>query len=278
MRVQNESTKRIIAPGKMSREYFKEVWRHRELFYFLAWRDFLVRYKQTTIGLGWAVLKPLITILAFTFVFGKLAKLPSEGIPYPLLVFSGLLPWSIFSTTLSHSSDSVVSNTNLITKVYFPRIIIPASSLLVILTEFLISFLIFIILMFWFGFAPDWRIVFLPFYLFLVVIFSFSCVLCLSALNVKFRDIRYVVPFALQFGLYISPVGFTSTLVPADGRLFFSLNPMVGIIDGFRWTLLRNEQVFYWPAQFMSVGLITILLFTSLRYFRRVERSFADFL
>jgi len=258
------------------KHYWRDLWRYRELFFFLAWRDILVRYKQTSIGIAWSVLRPLLTMIAFTLVFSKLAKLPSDGVPYPILVFVALLPWQFFSNALSEASNSLIVNSNLLTKVYFPRLIVPTSSIIVSLVDFCISLGILALLMLWYGFVPDWRILSLPLFFLLAFFASFGCSLWLSALNVKYRDFRYVVPFIVQFGLYISPVGFSSAIVPEKWRLLYSLNPMVGVIDGFRWGLLGGKAQIYWNGMMVSSLVAFVIFFFGLRYFRNMERNFAD--
>jgi lipopolysaccharide transport system permease protein len=266
----------IIEPDRIERQYWADLWRYRELFYFLAWRDLLVRYKQTVIGIAWALLRPLLTMLAFTIVFGRIARLPTEGAaPYSILVFAGLLPWQFFASSLTESSNSLVSNVNLVSKIYFPRIIIPASSVITSFVDFLISFTIFLLLVLWYHSWPSWRIVLLPVFVALAFGLAVGVGLWLCALNVKYRDFRYVVPFIVQFGVYISPVGFSSSVVPSKWRLFYSLNPVVGIIDGFRWTLIRGTQL-YWPSLGLSLGLTVALCFFGIWFFRRTERGFAD--
>lgn len=267
----------IIEAGRVERQYWKDLWRYRELFYFLAWRDLLVRYKQTVIGIAWALLRPLLVMLVFTAVFSRIAKLPSEGTaPYSVLVFAGLLPWLFFASALTESSNSLISNVNLVSKIYFPRLIVPASSVITSFVDFLISFAILFVLMFWYHYVPTWRLVFLPAFIALAVALAIGVGVWLCALTVKYRDFRYVVPFIVQFGLYISPVGFSSSVIPPKWRLLYSLNPVVGIIDGFRWTLIRGEAGLYWPSVECSVGLTAILCFAGIRYFRKTERVFAD--
>jgi lipopolysaccharide transport system permease protein len=266
----------IIEAGRAERHYWRDLWRYRELFFFLAWRDILVRYKQTVIGLAWALLRPFLTMLVFTLVFSKLAKLPSEGVPYPILVFAALLPWQFFSNAFSGAADSLISNAGMISKVYFPRLVIPASAVIVSFVDFLISGIILVGLMFWYEFIPDWRIFTLPLFIFVAFAAAMGAGLWVAALNVKYRDFRYIVPFVVQFGLYVSPVGFSSTIVPEQWRLLYSLNPMVGVIDGFRWAILGGNTPFYWPGFLLSVGLVTLLLITGIFYFRKTERGFAD--
>jgi lipopolysaccharide transport system permease protein len=266
----------VIEAGKTERHYWKDLWRYRELFYFLSWRDVLVRYKQTAIGVVWSVLRPVLTMIVFTVIFGKLAKLPSEGVPYPILVFSAMLPWQFFANSLSESAMSLVSNANLISKVYFPGLIIPASAVIVSLVDFLISFAILIFLMGWYQFPPNWRMVTLPFFIVIAFTASFGFGLWITSLNVKYRDFRYIIPFIVQFGLYISPVGFSSSIIPGKWRFLYSINPMVGVIDGFRWAVLGGESKIYWPGFMLSILLILLTLSTGIYYFRKTERTFAD--
>lgn len=266
----------IIEPNRPVLHYWRDVWRYRELFWFLVWRDILVRYKQTVIGVAWSVIRPLVTMIVFTVVFGMLAKLPSGQIPYPLLVFAAMLPWNFFSNALSEGSGSLVSNANLLTKVYFPRIIIPVSSIIVALVDFVISLVIMAGIMLWYGYWPDWRIFTLPLFLLLSCLPVAGAGLWFAALNVRYRDFRYVVPFILQLGLYVSPVGFASSIVPEQWRLLYALNPMVGVIDGFRWALLRGGAELHWPGILLSTVLCLLLLFSGLWYFRKTERVLAD--
>ena len=266
----------IIEPGRGIRHYWSDLWHYRELFYFLAWRDLLVRYKQTAIGILWSILRPFLTMVVFTIVFSKLIKLPSDNVPYPVLVYAALLPWQFFANTLAESSTSLIDNQNLLTKVYFPRIIVPASSIIVGLVDFLISLVILAGLMAWYGFTPDWRIVLLPLFLLQALVFAFGCGLWISALNVQYRDFRYVVPFMIQFGLYISPVGFSSSIVPEEWRMLYSLNPMAGVIEGFRWAITGRTAIIYWPGYWLSVLLVFLICISGFWYFRRMERSFAD--
>jgi len=266
----------VIEPGRGFGRYWGDLWRYRELFYFLAWRDILVRYKQTAIGVAWAILRPFLTMVVFTLVFGRLAKFPSDGAPYPILVFAAMLPWQLFSNALQESSNSLIGNSALISKIYFPRLIVPASSVAVSLVDFLISFGILVGLMVWYGFVPSWRVLFLPFFILLVLLLSLGAGFWFSAINVKYRDFRYVVPFVVQFGLYVSPVGFSSSVVPDSWRLLYSLNPMVGVIDGFRWALIGESPRLYMPGFLASIGLTAALCLYGLVYFRRTERYFAD--
>lgn len=266
----------IIEPGRSERNYWNDLWRFRELFFFMAWRDILVRYKQTAIGLSWSIIRPVLTMIVFTVVFGRLAKLPSEGVPYPILVYAALLPWQFFSTSFTDASASLIGNSNMLTKIYFPRLIIPVSTIIVNLVDFFISFLILIVLMMWYHFVPHWTILFVPLFLFLAFIASLSAGLYVAALNVKYRDFRYVVPFIVQIGMYISPVGFSSNIVPDKWKLLYSLNPMVGIIEGFRWSILGKESQIYLPGLFLSIGIVILILILSIRYFRKMEKTFAD--
>jgi lipopolysaccharide transport system permease protein len=268
--------KLVIEAGRSEQQYWKDLWRYRELFYFLAWRDILVRYKQTAIGMAWALIRPFLTMVVFTVVFGNLAKLPSEGVPYPILVFAGMLPWQFFSTALSECSNSLISNANLISKVYFPRLIVPTSAVIVSFVDFMISGMILLGLMAWYNYLPSWRILTLPLFIGIAFVASIGVGLWLAALSVEYRDFRYIVPFIVQFGLYISPVGFTSNIVPDQWRLLYSLNPMVGVIDGFRWAILGGESKLYLPGFTLSVGLVVFLLVSGIWYFRKMERTFAD--
>ena len=267
----------IIEPKTVNKQYWKDLWNYRELFYFLAWRDIKVRYKQTIIGVAWAVIRPVITMVIFTFIFEGLAGLPSEaGVPYAIMVFAALLPWHFFSHSLSESSNSLIGNVNLVSKVYMPRLILPASTVVVNLVDFAISFVILALMMLFYRFAPDWRMLTLPLFLFMAFITTYGFSLWLSALNVRYRDFRIIVPFIVQFGLYVSPVGFSSSVIPEQWRLLYSLNPMVGVIDGFRWAILGGDVQIYWPGFILSIILILIVFVSGLFYFRNTERTFAD--
>ena len=265
-----------IESGRADRQYWRDLWRYRELFYFLAWRDILVRYKQTTIGIAWALLRPFLTMIVFTIVFGTLAKLPTQGVPYPILVFAAMLPWQFFANSLSESSNSLISNANLLSKVYFPRLVLPTSAVIVSFIDFMISGIILLGLMAWYHFMPSWRIITLPFFILVAFGAAMGAGFWLSALNVKYRDFRYVVPFIIQFGLYISPVGFSSSIVPEQWRWLYCLNPMVGVIDGFRWAILGGDAQLYLPGFGLSIVFVALLLITGVRHFRAYERSFAD--
>jgi len=266
----------IIEPKKGIKHYWRELYSYRELFLFLAWRDILVRYKQTVIGIAWSVLRPLLTMIVFTIVFGKLAKMPSNGIPYPILVYSAMLPWQFFSNTISESGNSLISNANMISKIYFPRIIIPTTSMIVSLIDFFISSVILSIIMFYYKFVPTIYILFIPFLLILAIITSLGIGYLISALNVKYRDFRYIIPFFVQFGLYISPVGFSSAVVPEKWRLIYSLNPMVGVIDGFRWAIMGGKFQIYMPGFMLSIFISVMIFIIGFIYFRKTEREFAD--
>jgi lipopolysaccharide transport system permease protein len=261
----------IIQAGRTESQYWRDLWKYRELFYFLAWRDILV------IGIAWALIRPFLTMVVFTIVFSNVAKLPSPpGVPYQILVFTGMLPWQFFSGALSECSNSLINNANLLSKVYFPRLIVPTSAVIVSFVDFMISGIILLGLMAWYNFVPDWRILTLPVFVAIAFAASMGVGLWLAALNVQYRDFRYVVPFLVQFGLYISPVGFSTSVVPQRWQLLYSLNPMVGVIDGFRWAILRGKAEIYLPGFALSIGLVFLLLATGIWYFRKVERTFAD--
>lgn len=266
----------VIEAGRTERRYWLDLWEFRELLYFLAWRDILVRYKQTVIGVLWALIRPLVTIVVFSVVFGGIAKLPSDGVPYPVLVCAAMLPWQFFANAFSEIGNSLVGNANLISKTYFPRLVIPASILVVAAIDFLITFAILAALMGWYGVMPGWQVAALPLFMLVAAAAAFGAGLWIAALNVKYRDFRYLIPFIVQVGLFISPVGFSSNVVPDTWRLLYSVNPMVGVIDGFRWALFGGEAQVYWPGIALSVLLILGLLVTGLAFFRRTERTFAD--
>jgi lipopolysaccharide transport system permease protein len=267
----------ILEAGRQERQYWRDLWRYRELFRVLAWRDLSVRYKQTVIGVVWALIRPVLTMLIFSVIFGRIAGLPADGTaPYPLMVFAGILPWTFFSTGLSEASNSLVSNSNLISKVYFPRLIVPTASVIVALVDFLIGFAILMGLLAWYRFMPSWQIVFLPAFLVLAFLASIGPSLWITALNVRYRDFRYLIPFIVQFGLYVSPVGFSTSVVPEQWRLLYSLNPMVGVIDGFRWCILGGQSPLYIPSLAASAVITGFFLWFGIRQFRRMEKSFAD--
>jgi len=266
----------VISPSGGSDSFWGDLWRYRELFAFLTWRDILARYKQTTIGVAWSLLKPLVTMVIFTLVFSRLAGLSAGNSPYPLMVFAALLPWHFFATSLTESGNSLVVNSQLVTKVYFPRLIVPGSSIAVGLVDFLVSLAVYSVLMLFYRAMPDWRVVTLPLFLLLAIAASLGLGFWMSALTVKYRDFRHILPFMVQVGLYVSPVGFRSDIVPEQWRLIYSLNPMVGVIDGFRWALLGGKTPLYLPGIGLSVALTLLVLWGGLRYFRRTEQIFAD--
>jgi lipopolysaccharide transport system permease protein len=267
----------IIEPGRSEKNYWADLWRYRELFLILAWRDIAVRYKQTVIGVLWAIIRPFLTMVVFTVIFGRIAKLPSDGsAPYALLVFAAMLPWSLFSNALSESSNSLISNANLIGKVYFPRLIIPAATLVTAFIDFLISFVILIGMMIYYQFSPGWQMLLLPCFVILALLASLGPGLWITALNVKYRDFRYIIPFVVQFGLYVSPVGFSSKVVPEQWRLLYSLNPIVGVIDGFRWCILGGNSSLYLPGFLLSLVIIIFFLWLGVSRFRKMEKTFAD--
>ena len=269
----------VIEAGRAEAHYWRDVWRYRDLFFFLAWRDLLVRYKQTAFGVAWAVVRPFLTMVVFVLIFSRVAGLPSDGVPYAILVLGGMLPWQFFATALSESSSSLVANANLITKVYFPRVILPASSVIVALVDFSITLGLLGLVMAWYSFVPPIRILLLPLFVLLALVSALGPGLIATALNVKFRDFRFVIPFLVQFGLYVSPVGFKSAVIEEKlgptARLAYSLNPMVGVIDGFRWCI-GAEQTLHWTALGVSIATSIVLLAVGVRYFRRTERGFAD--
>jgi lipopolysaccharide transport system permease protein len=268
--------KLIIEAGKTEGQYWKDIWKYRELLYFLSWRDILVRYKQTAIGIAWSILRPVVTMIILTIIFGKIAKLPSDGVPYAILVFTAMLPWQFFSNALSEAGNSLVGNANLISKVYFPRLIIPTSALVTSFVDFMISAIIFVGLLLWYRFLPGWRIIILPVFICIAFAAAMGAGLWLTALSVKYRDFRYVIPFIAQLGLYVSPVGFSSSAVPEQWRFYYSLNPMVGVIDGFRWAILGGESIIFLPGFLLSLAIVGIVLVTGIRYFRKTEKAFAD--
>ena len=271
----------IIEADRAEHGYWSDLWRYRELFFFLSWRDILVRYKQTVIGVLWAVLRPLLTMIVFTVVFGKLANMPSGGIPYPVLVYAAMLPWQFFSSALSEASNSLVANANMLSKIYFPRLIIPASSVIVCFVDFLISAVILAGLMAWYHVPPTWRLLALPMFTTLAFFAAFGASLWLAALNVKYRDFRYVIPFIVQFGLYLSPVGFSSNVIRQKfgdtGYQLYSFNPMVGVIEGFRWAIGGPAaSALDGNILGISAGMVALIAFFGLRYFRATEDYFAD--
>ncbi|WP_373032465.1 ABC transporter permease [Sulfurovum sp.] len=265
-----------IESGKAERHYWMDLWRYRELFYILAWRDIAVQYKQTIMGVLWAVLRPLLTMIIFVVVFGKIAKLPSEGVPYPVFVFAAMLPWTFFATAFASAGNSLIGNANLISKVYFPRLIIPAASIIVAVVDFLISFTILIVLMFWYNYFPTWHMLTLPLFLLLGFFAAFGSGLFIASLNVKYRDFKFIIPFVVQLGLYISPVAFSTTLVPEKYQLLYYLNPMVAVIDGFRWAISGGQTAFNMTEVIVSVVIVSLLCLFGAIYFRKTEKTFAD--
>jgi lipopolysaccharide transport system permease protein len=265
----------VIEAGRAERHYWRDLWHYRELLGFLAWRDIRVRYKQTVLGAAWALIQPAVTLVVFTFVFGRMARMPSGNSPYPLLVMAGLLAWQLFANSLAGTSGSLVSNTHLISKVYFPRLVVPLSSIAVALIDFLVVLALYAGMSVAYGLLPDWRLLVLPIFVVACLLAGLGIGLWLTALTVRYRDFRYILPFMIQVGVFLSPVGFNSTNVP-NWRLLYSLNPLVGVIDGFRWCLLRGDTPLYWPAQAIGLAMIVGLLGTGIWFFRRTERGFAD--
>ena len=269
----------ILEAGRGEAHYWRDLWRYRDLFTFLAWRDFIVRYKQTVFGVLWAVLRPFITMVIFVVIFRRVANLPSQGLPYAIIVLGGLLPWQLFATVLENTGNSLVNNSHLITKIYFPRLILPASAAIVALVDFMINLAMLAAVMLWFQYLPPWKIVFLPVFTLLAVAAAAGPGLIATAMNVKYRDFRVLIPFVVQFGLYISPVGFRSSLIEERlgwfARLIYSLNPMVGVIDGFRWCI-GVEPELHLGGLCISVAMIVFFLWLGLRVFRSTEKGFAD--
>jgi lipopolysaccharide transport system permease protein len=271
-------TKKTISleAGGKSILYWSDLWRYRELFFFIAWRDVLIRYKQTVIGIAWSLIRPLLTMIVFTVIFGKIANLPSNGIPYPIMVYTALLPWQFFANSFADGSNSLLSNSSLLSKVYFPRLILPASSLIVSFIDFVISFSILAVLMVWYRYVPHIGILLLPVFILFIIMVSLGAGFWISALNVQYRDFKYVVPFIIQFGLFISPVGFTSGVIPEKWRILYSLNPLVGVIDGFRWAILGERSILTWYGLAASIIITFAIFFSGIWYFRKMERTFAD--
>ncbi len=268
----------IVAPGRTEKNYWSDLWHFRELFYILSWRDVKVRYKQTAIGVAWAVLRPLLTMVILTVVFGKVAGMKLESsAPYAIMVFAGLLPWQFFSSALTGASESLITNSNLLSKVYFPRLIVPASAIITSFVDFLISFVILVGLMAYYGYPPTWRVLVLPFFTLLAFLQAFGFGLYLATLNVKYRDFRYVIPFIVQVGMYVAPIGFSSSAIPDRWRPLYNANPVVAVIDGFRWSIIGQS----WSAS-SSVYLTVSVVFTlsvlgyALHRFRAMEQTFAD--
>lgn len=271
-----ETAEITIKAGVSAGRYWRDLWTYRELFLFLAWRDLLVRYKQTAVGIAWALLRPFLSMLALTLVFGRLAKLPSEGAPYAVFVFAALLPWQFFSSALSESGTSLLNNANLLSKVYFPRMIVPASAILTALMDFAISLVLLGGLMVWHQYAPSWRIVYLPVFLVAGMVAAAGAGWWAAALIIRYRDVRMIIPFVVQFGFFLSPVGYNSSLVPAQWRVLYYLNPVAGIIDGFRWSILREPGELFVPGLAVSLAVSILLFVSGALYFRRSERTLAD--
>jgi lipopolysaccharide transport system permease protein len=266
----------ILESGRPERQYWADLWRYHELFYVLAWRDILVQYKQTVIGILWAVLRPILTVIIFTVIFGKIADLPSEGMPYPIFVLAAMLPWTFFSTAFSNAGNSLVNNFALIGKIYFPRMIIPAASIIVAVVDLLISFVLLIILMFWYNFSPTWHILTLPLFLLIGFFAAFGSGLFIAALNVRYRDFRIIIPFIIQLGLFASPVAFSTTLIPEKYQIFYYLNPMVAVIDGFRWAVSGGRTALNMTEIYISIAIVVFLCILGVMYFRKTEKTFAD--
>jgi len=274
--IENNKFEFTIESGKAERHYWIDLWRYRELFYILAWRDIAVQYKQTVMGILWAVIRPLLTMIIFVMLFGKIAKLPSEGVPYPIFVYSAMLPWMFFATAFANAGNSLIGNTSLISKVYFPRLIIPAASIIVALVDFLISFTILISLMVWYSYFPTWHFLTLPLFLLLGFFSAFGAGLFIASLNVKYRDFKFIIPFVVQLGLYASPVAFSTTLVPEKYQLLYYLNPMVAVIDGFRWAISGGNTEINSTEIVVSISVVCLLCLFGAIYFRKTEKTFAD--
>jgi len=267
----------VLEPGRIEKQYWRDLWRYRELFLILAWRDIAVRYKQTVIGVAWAVIRPLLTMVVFTVLFGRLARLPSDGeAPYALLVFAGLLPWQFFSTAITAASESLIENSNLLTKVYFPRLIVPVAAVITSFVDAVIASVLLVVLMLWFQWWPTWRLLSLPFWAAIAFAACMGPGLWLASLNVQYRDFRYAVPFLVQLGLYVSPVGFSSAIVPERWQLLYAVNPMVGVIEGFRWTILGRGPMVNAHGVIVSLLVTAALLVSGVRQFRRIEKRYAD--
>lgn len=266
----------VIEAGRPEARYWRDLWDYRGLISILAWRDIFVRYKQTVLGIAWVVLRPLVTIVIFTVVFGKLAGLPSGDVPYALMVFAGLIPWQFFTGAFGGASESLVANANMLSKIYFPRLVFPVSAIIVSVIDLVISLAVLAGVMAYYRFVPDWRVLCLPAFILLALLLASGVGLWAGALNVRYRDFRHLILFVIQFGLYVSPIGFSRTIIPENWQLIYSLNPMVGIIEGFRWSLLSGSTELYLPSLYLSVGTTAVLLGTGLWYFRATERSFVD--
>lgn len=272
-----QSLIKVIEAKRSSKHYWRELWQYRELFFFLSWRDIKVRYKQTVLGIAWAILQPLLTMLVLTIVFGRIAKMPNDGgAPYAVMVLAALLPWKFFSAALSASSSSLITNSNMVSKIYFPRMIIPISSIVTAGVDFLIAFSILLVMLVYYRFLPSTNIVFLPFFVFLILTITMGMGLVVSVLNVQYRDFRYIIPFIVQFGLYICPVGFSSSVIPQKWQFFYGLNPLVGVIDGFRWCIIGTMPDSFITHLICSCVVCSIILYAGSITFRCMERTFAD--
>ena len=272
----HEPTELIIEAGHAERHYWRDLWRYRELFYFFAWKDILVRYKQTIVGVAWAVIRPLALMIVFTFIGSHVIKLPADGIPYPLTAFVGILAWNFFSISLQDSATSLVGNANLISKVYFPRLVIPTAAVITAFADLIVATGLLVVLFVWYQFVPSIQIVALPIFVAMALAAAIGSGLWLSAMMVRYRDIRFIIPFIVQFGLYVSPLWFKTSQFPEEWRLIYSLNPMVGIIDGFRWSVLGGPNEIYLPGMMVSFCMSALLIFSGVWYFRKTENTFAD--
>jgi lipopolysaccharide transport system permease protein len=267
----------ILEPKRIEKEYWKDLWRYRELFAILAWRDIAVRYKQTAIGVTWAFIRPVLSMLVFTVIFGKLAKLPTDGdAPYAIMVFAAMLPWQFFSSALGSVSGTFITGAGLFRKVYFPRLIAPAAAVITSMVDFVISFLILLVLMIWYGYMPSWRLLTLPFWLLVVFSFSMGLGLLIASWMVRYRDMGFIVPFFLQIGQYISPVAYSTSIIPNEWRFIYGLNPMVGVIEGFRWAILGKSAVVDKTSMCISLLSVSILLIVGFQRFRSTEKTFVD--
>jgi lipopolysaccharide transport system permease protein len=272
-----EQTQPILVepPRRWEALDLRELWRYRELLYFLAWRDVMVRYKQTVIGAGWAILQPFLTMIVFSIIFGELLRVPTDGVPYPVFAYAALVPWNFFAAALTRSGNSLVADANLITKIYFPRLILPFSAAISLILDFAIAFVILLLLLLFYHIVPGVAVLTLPLFLLFAFITAVACGLWLSAVNIKYRDVAYTVPFLTQFWLFVTPVAYPSTIIPERWRVLYGLNPMAGVVEGFRWALLGQENL-AWDLVFVSVLVVLALLISGLFYFRRTEHEFAD--
>lgn len=266
----------VIEADRIEQQYWRDLWSYRELFFFFIWRDLLVRYKQTVVGVSWSLIRPVLTMLILTVVFGRLGKMPAGGVPYSLLVLCGMLPWQFFSLSMYESGESLVANAAMVSKVYFPKLVMTASKIMINFVDFLVSAAFLAVLMVWDHYIPPVQVFLLPIFVLLMIGVTLGVGLWVAALMVEYRDFRFIVPFVIQFGLYLSPVGYLSSVVPARFRLLFALNPMVGIIDGFRWCLLGAKGGIYLPGVAIAVVDVIALLISGIWYFRKTERTFAD--